>query len=115
MPKEYAGRVAEFISQKGIISWGIVPTTSSIIFKKDPHEIVSILLGYWDVIEEFTGLKKYEIAINSLIAPARCCLRDISDDGEIFQIVDREEKIVESAFSLLLEVSQILRERFHFF
>jgi len=48
-----------------------------------------------------------------LIAPARCCLKDIATEttGNC-DIPNVEEKIVEKAFAFLPEISQILRKKF---
>lgn len=113
MPKEYVSSVYQFIKRDGIISWGIVPTSYSFISRENAMNMVSILLNYWGAISENTGIELREIAEHSLIAPARCCLKDITlaDDGNC-EIPGIEERIVERAFSLLSETSKILRERF---
>jgi hypothetical protein len=36
MPKEYAGNVSEFLKKGGVISWGIVPTESSVLSIQTP-------------------------------------------------------------------------------
>jgi hypothetical protein len=112
MPKEYTQSVYEFLNNGGIISWGIVPTHSSILSNGGSKDLVSILINYWNIISENTGLDQKQIAIQSLIAPSRCCLKDISSDQGSCEISNIEEKIVEKAFSLLLEISNILKERF---
>jgi hypothetical protein len=118
MPKEYAGNVAEFIKKGGIISWGIVPTESTVLATQTPGTLARILSNYWDVVSESTGLSLNQIAMQALVAPARCCLSDIGQSsatdkkaGEC-QISSSEEKIVEKAFAFLPELSQILRDRY---
>jgi hypothetical protein len=113
MPKEYARSVAEFIKKKGIISWGIVPTESTILSMQTPEKLASILLNYWEVISENTGLSSRQIAEQALIAPARCCLRDIATEttGKC-DIPFVEEKIIEKAFAFLPEISSILKGKF---
>ena len=113
MPKEYTHAVADFLKRGGVISWGIVPTESSILSVKTPERLASILSNYWEVISENTSLSLGQIAEQALIAPARCCLREIgTETGEKCQISNVEEKIVEKAFALLPELSKILREKY---
>lgn len=118
MPKEYAGSVAEFIRNGGVISWGIVPTESTVLATQTPETLAAILSDYWEVISESTGLSLNQIAMQALVAPARCCLSDIgqisTDDkkpGEC-QLSSSEEGIVEKAFAFLPELSQILRDKY---
>jgi hypothetical protein len=118
MPREYAGNVAEFIRQGGIISWGIVPTESTILATQTPETLAAILSDYWEVISENTGLSLNQIARQALVAPARCCLSDlgrVSTDGKTVsecQVSSIEEGIVEKAFDFLPELSQILRDKY---
>ncbi len=118
MPKEYAGSVAEFIKKGGIISWGIVPTESTVLATQTPETLAAILSDYWGVISESTGLSLNQIAMQALVAPARCCLSDIGqisaadkNAGEC-QIFSTEERIVEKAFAFLPELSRILRDKY---
>jgi hypothetical protein len=113
MPKEYARSVAEFIKKGGVISWGMVPTESSILSTQTPEKMASILSNYWEAISENTGLALRQIAEQALIAPARCCLRDIATEttGKC-EIPYAEEKTVEKAFAFLPEISKILKEKF---
>jgi hypothetical protein len=118
MPKEYAGNVTEFIKKGGIISWGIVPTESTILATQTPETLARILSDYWAVVSESTGISLNQIAMQALVAPARCCLSDIGVSsttdkkaGEC-QVSNSEEKIVEKAFAFLPELSQILRHKY---
>jgi hypothetical protein len=117
MPKEYAGSVAEFIKKGGIISWGIVPTESTVLATQTPGTLARILSDYWDVVSESTGLSLNQIAMQALVAPARCCLSDVGQSstdkkaGEC-QVSSSEERIVEKAFAFLPELSQILRHKY---
>ena len=118
MPKEYAGSVGEFVEKGGIISWGIIPTESTALAKQTPERLAATLSDYWHVVSENTGLSPGQIAEQSLVAPARCCLSDIGQGAAIgngagaCQIGNSEEEIVERAFAFLPEVSQILRDRY---
>jgi len=118
MPKEYAGNVAEFLKKGGIISWGIVPTESTVLATQTPETLAAILSNYWEVISESTGLSLHQIAMQALVAPARCCLKDIGQintpdkkAGEC-QVSGSEERIVERAFAFLPELSRILRNKY---
>lgn len=114
MPKEYVGSVSEFIKKGGIISWGIVPTDSATLSVQTPEKLASTLLGYWNTISEHTDVTIKEISKHALIAPARCCLRDLGTEatGQC-AIPDIEERIVEKSFQFLKEISRILREQNH--
>jgi hypothetical protein len=118
MPKEYAGSVAEFVKKGGIISWGIVPTESTVLATQTPETLAAILSDYWEVVSEHTGLSSSQIAMQALVAPARCCLSDIGQSSTAdkksseCQVSSSEERIVEKAFAFLPELSQILRDRY---
>jgi hypothetical protein len=118
MPKEYAGSVAEFIKNGGVISWGIVPTESTVLATQTPETLAAILSDYWEVISESTGLSLNQIAMQSLVAPARCCLSDIGQVTPVSKkasecpVSSIEEGLVEKAFAFLPELSQILRDKY---
>jgi len=122
MPKGYASAVADFLRGGGIISWGIVPTDSTSLSKEAPQTLARLLTGYWEVVSQNTGLITRQIAEQALVAPARCCLKNIGqvgavdemarhteEKGKVFSV---EERIVEKAFSCLRELSQILRDKY---
>lgn len=113
MPEQYAKSVFDFLKRGGIISWGIVPTNSSILSGYNSDHIISLLLNYWETISENTELDSEEIARQSLLAPARCCLKEINLNGNAREVTNVEEKIVERAFSLLREISNIIKERYN--
>ena len=118
MPKEYAGNVAEFIHRGGVIAWGVVPTESVILATQTPETLVKLLSDYWEVISQNTGLPLQQIAQQSLVAPARCCLKDTSQDSNATaaagkcQVSSIEETVVEKAFAILPDISQMLREKY---
>jgi len=118
MPKEYAGSVAEFIKRGGIISWGIVPTESTVLATQTPEALAAILSDYWKVIAENADLSLNQIALQALVAPARCCLSDVGQAGTTdkkaseCQVSSSEERTVEKAFAFLPEISQILRDKY---
>jgi len=118
MPREYAGNVAEFIKNGGVISWGIVPTESTVLATQTPETLAAILSDYWGVISERTGLSLNQIAMQALVAPARCCLSDTGQGNTISKtagecpIPSTEEGLVEKAFAFLPELSHILRDKY---
>jgi len=118
MPKEYAGSVAEFIRKGGIISWGIVPTESTVLATQTPEKLAATLSDYWEVVSQNTDLSLNQIARQALVAPARCCLSDIgqssTDDKKAgaCPVSISEERIVEEAFAFLPEISRILRDKY---
>ncbi len=122
MPKGYAAPVAKFINGGGIICWGIVPTDSDNLSKQTPQSLASLLVDYWKVVAGNTGLPLKLIAEQSLIAPARCCLKNIgqvgaSDDAKPGKVghpdLSVEEELVETAFGYLNQMSKILRNEFN--
>jgi hypothetical protein len=122
MPRGYTQAVAEFLRAGGVISWGIVPTDSTSLGEETPQTLARLLTGYWQAVSESTGLEPREIAEQALIAPARCCLKNIgqvgaaddpvSQQAEGCQISSIEERIVERAFDYLGTLSGILRDEF---
>jgi len=123
MPKGYATAVAEFLSSGGIISWGIVPTSSESLTKETPETLAGLLSSYWEVVSLNTGIPTRQIAEQALVAPARCCLKNVgrvgaSDDrttGEHSQSPGStfEEELVEKAFGYLKALSEILKDEFN--
>ena len=118
MPRDYAGAVADFISGGGIISWGIVPVDSFSLTTETPQTLADRLSGYWRVVSDSGAVSEQQIAENALIAPARCCLKDIGmvgapgEAGGAGKISGGEEQLVEKAFGYLGEMSRLLRERY---
>jgi len=123
MPKGYTDAVADFISRGGIISWGIVPTSSESLIKETPETLAGRLAGYWEVVSLNTGISAKQIAEQALIAPARCCLKNAGQVGASDdKTADKhkkspgatvEEELVEQAFAYLKTLSEILRNRFN--
>jgi len=122
MPKEYASAVAEFLKGGGVISWGIIPTESTILAKETPETLTRLLIDYWEVISRNTDLSLKQIAEQALVAPARCCLKDIgqgkvTEDAlgsrkQACRLSSIEEEIVGKAFAYLGEISQILKDKY---
>jgi len=122
MPKEYVKAIADFIDKGGIISWGIVPTDSSTLDRETPESLSRILTGYWEVVSQNSSTSAKRIAEQALIAPARCCLKNLGQVGATDEIKTAEtkwnhnstveERVVQKAFNYLGMVSEILRDKF---
>jgi hypothetical protein len=123
MPKGYAKAVAEFIGRGGIISWGIVPTDSTTLDAQTPESLAKLIVDFWEVISANSGLSVHRLAGQALIAPARCCLKNIGQVGANDDLktsknraapdLSIEEQVVEKAFNYIKVISGILRERFN--
>jgi len=118
MPKGYAGSITRFIKNGGIISWGIVPTDSSTLELETPDSLASRVDNYWQVVTENSAITKQDIAEHALVAPARCCLKNLGQVGASNENTGEtgkcdlspEEQVVEKAFGYLKEVSLLLKE-----
>jgi len=123
MPEEYATAAARFINNGGIISWGIVPTDSLSLNTETPENTVELLMDYWKVISEKSSLSMKQVAEQALIAPARCCLKNMgqvgaSDETRTNKTTENpdatvEEMVVRKAFKYVKAVSEILRDQFN--
>jgi len=106
-----------------LLSWGIVPTDSESLSKETPERLASLLSSYWEVVAVNTGLSAKAIAEQALIAPARCCLKNIGQIGANDDTVAREtrrsskltveERLVETAFAYLRTLPEILKHKFN--
>lgn len=123
MPKGYAEGIADFLKSGGVISWGLVPTDLDSLMKETPETLAALLRGYWEVIALNTDVTVERIAEQSLVAPARCCLKNAGCVGAGDDLATGnsksganltvEERLVGKAFSYLASVSEIIRGRFH--
>ncbi len=119
-PRGYAKAVASFLKGGGIISWGIVPTVSVFLDLETPESLMKRLLSYWKILKEYGEISLEEIAASSLLAPARCCLKNadltnlkLSPAKRVEEISQGiEEELVEKAMSYTREISTLLRDRF---
>ena len=112
MPKEYASAVADFLKSGRVISWGIVPTESAMLSKETPETLAKRLMEYWEVVSRNTDVSLKQIAEQALVAPARCCIKDMEAKGQACQSAGMEEKNVGKAFAFLGEVSGMLKDRY---
>ncbi len=121
MPREYARSLSDFMAGGGIVCWGIVPTEAAPLESESPDRLVERLLRYWGVLSEVSDTSIEDIAWNSLLAPARCCLRSPGERGTMDGATcdgagpdlepTIEEGLVEKAFSYLAEVSGTLKAK----
>ncbi|MFC1967806.1 hypothetical protein ACFLVX_00230 [Chloroflexota bacterium] len=122
MPKEYASAVGEFLGGGGVISWGIVPTDSASLKDETPESLAGLLSSYWERVSQDTGLSPEQIARQALIAPARCCLKNIGQVGSADEATAQqeegsspssaEEQVVEKAFAYIKRISSVLRDKY---
>ena len=122
LPKGYTSAVAGFLKNGGIISWGIVPTDSLSLAVETSESLARRLLDYWGVVAANTDVAINQVAEQALIAPARCCLKNIGHVGAVNEqdstragnhALHPEEQVVETAFTCLKTISRILREEYH--
>jgi hypothetical protein len=123
MPKGYAAAVANFIENGGLICWGIVPTDSGSLGEESPETLLRLLTGYWEVISQNSQVSIQQIARQALIAPARCCLKNVGkvgarNDSVIYNTsgngASSEEQVVEKAFKYMENLSVLLKDKFRF-
>lgn len=108
--EEYAMSFKELIDRGGIICWGVVPANLSILYSQDVEPYLNVILDYWEAICDFTRLDMRSIASKSLLAPNRCCLKEVSEIPENLKVDDLEERIVERTFLFLNLLSRKLFE-----
>jgi len=120
MPREYASAAAEFLKGGGIISWGIVPTESASLDGQKPETFAGLLMDYWKVVSQGNGISLEQVARQAMVAPAKCCVRDMGErlvsgstqqQEENCEISSIEEGNVNKAFAYLGEISAILKDR----
>ena len=121
MPRGYAEAVGAFLRNGGIISWGIVPTDQEGQGRETPQSLAQRLSGYWQVVAEGTGLSVKQIAGQSLVAPARCMLKNVGKVGAIGEshsqqhtdsALSDEERLVETGFEYTRALSRMLQEKY---
>jgi hypothetical protein len=97
----YAPSIKKFLDKGGIIIWGIVPTNIESFEKENVENLTKRLEGLWDSLAG-RGIDRELLIKNGMLSPATCCL--VNPDAE---------KTVEKAFSVVNELSQRLREKYH--
>ena len=97
----YAPSIKKFLDKGGIIVWGIVPTNIESFEKENVESLTKRLGGLWDSLAG-RGIDRELLITNGMLSPATCCL--VNPDAE---------KTVEKAFSVVNELSQRLKEKYH--
>ena len=92
--------LVKFLKRGGIMSWGIVPTLTELFKDVTLSELFDFLDRLWEKLA-MSGLDKEQIARQSILAPAACCL--VNPDGD---------KTVENTFELLKNLSGEFRSRY---
>lgn len=122
MPIGYATAVGEFVRRGGVVSWGLVPTDSVNQSRETPENLTRRLEDIWAKVAQHGGVSVSEVANNSLVAPARCCLKNVGRVGSADECdiplrnegstMTDEEALVETAFEYLRIISRNLREKY---
>ena len=85
-----------------------------------PESLTGRLLDYWAVVSASTDVTMKEMAEQALLAPARCCLKNVGTVGAVGETgskktacdyVQPEEHLVETAFAYLKEMSRAVRDK----
>ena len=97
----YTPSIKKFLDKGGIIVWGIVPTNIESFEKENVESLTKRLEGLWDSLAG-RGIDRELLITNGMLSPATCCL--VNPDAE---------KTVEKAFSVVNELSQRLKEKYH--
>jgi hypothetical protein len=123
LPLGYAQAVGQFLRRGSIICWGIVPTDSTNLSSETPDSLADRLSHYWQRVAESSELAPEQVARQALLAPARCCLKNMGQVGSAEEAQQSqtdvcpadhtiEERLVEKAFQYLKELSAVLRSRY---
>lgn len=121
LPRGYTESIAKFIKNGGVIAWGIVPTDSTSLGMETPESLFRRLNDYWGIIAANTDITINQVARQALIAPARCCLKNIGRVGAANELIpislrksnfELEVQLVENAFMYLKKLSRKLRDEF---
>ena len=98
--QSYAGSIRRFLDRGSVLVWGIVPTNLEPFSKESIPTLRKKIEDVWNTLVG-KGIDRDLLLSQSLISPATCCL--VNPDGE---------KTVENAFSLVKNLSKILREKY---
>ncbi len=98
--QSYAGSIRRFLDRGSVLVWGIVPTNLEPFSKESIPTLQKKLEDVWNTLVR-KGIDRDLLLGQSLISPATCCL--VNPDGE---------RTVENAFSLVKNLSEILREKY---
>ena len=123
LPLVYAQAVGQFLNRGGIICWGIVPTDSACQSIETSESLSNRISHYWGRVAESSGLPLEQVARQAMLAPARCCLKNVGQVGSTEENrrsqknvypadYTIEEELVENSYQYLKEMSTILRSRY---
>jgi hypothetical protein len=96
----YAPSIKRFLDNDGVLVWGIVPTGFEIFAKENMDSLAAQLENVWQTLAK-KGIDIDHMLKRSMLSPATCCL--VNPD---------KEKTVESAFSIVQQLSKILRDKY---
>ena len=96
----YKRSIINFIERGGTIVWGIVPTNIEPFNKEDHTSLTKLLESTWQGLYD-EGMDRDLLLSRSLLSPATCCL--INPD---------KQKTVNKAFTSLIKLSELLREKY---
>ncbi len=95
-----ADSIRKFLDRGGVLVWGIIPTGFEAFNKESLGFLTMKLEGIWKHLSK-KGLDIEYLLSKSLLSPATCCL--VNPD---------KEQTVEKAFTLLQQLSHMLREKY---
>ena len=95
-----AGSIRKFLDRGGVIVWGIIPTGFEAFSKESLGFLAMKLEGIWQHLCQKNLDIEYLLS-RSMLSPATCCL--VNQDGGL---------TVASAFALVNQLSQMLREKY---
>jgi len=96
----YAKSIKKFLDRGGVLVWGIVPTNFEPFGLENIISLEQRLEEIWSTLQT-RGIDLDFLLSRSLLSPATCCL--VNPDGE---------KTVESAFKMIIRLSENLREKY---
>ena len=97
----YAPGIKRFLDNDGVLVWGIVPTGFESFEAEDVKSLIARLENVWNFLAK-KGIDLPHMLEKSMLSPATCCL--VNPD---------KEKTVDKAFSVVQNISEILREKYN--
>ncbi len=88
----YFDQIRDFIRRGGVMCWGITPTLQEEMQGADAHDLLQQLVSLWQYLDE-RGLPESQIARQSWLAPARCCLLNPQGDDSVDQSIEMVRRI----------------------
>jgi hypothetical protein len=94
------GSLREFLERGGVVSWGIVPTSTELLEQETVESLMALLEKLWEDLVQ-RGIRREKVLHQSLLAPATCNLMNAD-----------QEKTVETSFEILKELSGLIRKKY---